>query len=128
MARPDVGAETGRVYDGTLGDDFLQRVVVEIDYQRQTVRLYDPSSYNYSGTGASFPLTFSASLPVIQAKFTDPKGKSLEAPFVVGTANDSSAIVFDRFSETHHIFSSHWKTIPCVDPALNSSGTARSAG
>lgn len=123
-ARPNVATETGHAYDGTLGNDFFERVVVEIDYQRQTVRLYDPASYNYSGAGVAFPLTFSAGLPLIQAKFTEPKGKVLEAPFVVSTANDASIVLFDPYSESHRLLSSHWKTIPCVDPGLNASGTA----
>ena len=124
VARPELGSQTGRIYEGSLGNDFFERVVVEIDYGRQTVRLYDPAAYTYSGSGTAFHLTFSGGLPLIQAKFTDAKGKFLEAPFVVSTANDSSAIIFDRYAEAHHLLSSHWKTIPSVDPELNNSGTA----
>ncbi len=124
IAREGVGSEIGRPYEGTLGNDFLQRTVVEIDYGRQTVRLYDPAMYTYSGPGATFHLTFSAGLPVISAKFTDLKGKLLDGEFVVSTVNDASIVIFDRYAEAHHIFSPHWKTIPSVDPALNASGNA----
>jgi PDZ domain-containing protein len=119
LARPDLGSLTGRVYEGTLGGDFFQRLVVEIDYGRHTVRLYDPASYTYSGGGQAFPLAFSAGIPLVQAKFTELKGKYLEAGFVVGTANDSSTILFDRYAEAHRVRSSHWKTVLSVDPQLN---------
>jgi len=124
IAREDFGPRIGRVYEGTLGNDFFQRVVVEIDYARQTVRLYDPATYTYSGNGTALHLTFAAGLPLISAKFTNSKGKVLEGDFVVSTALDASTVVFDRYAESHRIFSSHWKTIPSVDPALNGSGGA----
>ncbi len=124
MERGDFGREIGRAYEGTLGGDFLQRVVVEIDYARQTVRLYDPAVYTYSGGGAALRLSFAAGLPVIAAKFTNAKGKTQEGNFVVDTMLGASTVIFDRYAEMHHVFSSHWKTIPSVDPALNSPGGA----
>ncbi|HVB55905.1 MAG TPA: PDZ domain-containing protein [Candidatus Acidoferrales bacterium] len=114
-ARKDFGLEVGRAYEGTLGRDFFERVVVEIDYARRTVRLYDPAVYKYSGQGAVFPLIFSGSAPVVQAKFSVPKGKDLKADFLVNTALDASTVVFDRYAEAHHIFSGHFKTIPDVN-------------
>ena len=56
--KPNFSAETGQPYLGTLGGDFLSRVIVEIDYARQTVRLYDPGVYKYLGMGTAFPLKF----------------------------------------------------------------------
>ena len=124
IARQDLGLQIGRTYEGTLGTDFFERSVVEIDYGRRTVRLYDPATYTYSGSGATLHVTLSGGLPVIGAKFTDLKGRLLEGQFVASTANDESTIIFDGYAESHHIFSPHWKTIPSVDPALNSSGGA----
>ena len=115
---PTSACDIGRAYDGTLGGDFFARAVVEVDYARQTVRLYDPSSYKYSGQGATFHLTLSAGLPVVQAKFTNQKGKLLEGDFVVSTANDDTVILFDHYAESHRILGEHWKTIPNVDPVL----------
>src|SRR5262249_38600688 len=45
----DFAAEVGRTYEGTLGNDFLNCYVAEIDYSRQTLQLYDPGPYVYSG-------------------------------------------------------------------------------
>jgi hypothetical protein len=115
---PDFGSQIGRIYEGTLGNDFLQRVVVEIDYGRLTVRLYDPSVYRYAGAGKPLPLSFAAGAPVVEAKFTEPKGKDLSAPFIVNTALDASVVVFNRYAEAHRLLRSHWKMLPTLDPHI----------
>jgi hypothetical protein len=116
---PNFGAKIGRAYEGTLGNDFLQQVVVEIDYGRLTVRLYDPSAYKYSGRGKSAPLTFAGGIPIVQAKFTEPRGKTLESGFVINTALDASAVISTAYADAHKLLRAHWKTIPTLDPDLD---------
>ena len=116
--KPNFSAETGQAYLGTLGGDFLSRVVVEIDYVRQTVRLYDPGAYKYSGKGTAFALKFDGQVPVVRAKFTLPGQRTHEGDFVVNTALDASLVISERFAETHRIFSSHLKTISSSDPEI----------
>lgn len=41
---------------GLLGFEFFRRFVVEFDYDHRTVRLFEPASYAYRGTGARIPL------------------------------------------------------------------------
>src|ERR1700719_72642 len=96
--KPDFSQQVGRPYQGTLGADFFSRVVVELDYARQTLRLYDPNAYKYAGKGTILPLRFAGSTPVISAKFTLPGQKTHEADFVVDTALDASLLISDRFS------------------------------
>jgi hypothetical protein len=110
--------EVGRQYQGTLGADFFSRVVVEVDYARQTLRLYDPAAYKYSGKGTAFPLRFERSTPVIGARFTLPGQKTHEGNFGVDTALDASLLISDRFAEAHRIFSSRLKTITASDPEI----------
>lgn len=120
LAPKDFGEIVGRPYEGTLGNDFLNRVIVEVDYGRETVRLYDPGSYHYEGKGTAVPLTFAGGLPLIHAKFTEPKGKSLAADFVVDTALDASIVLSSRFAEAHHLFSSRMSSAFASDPELDS--------
>ncbi len=115
QASPNFGTQMGRVYEGTLGNDFFERVVVEIDYGRQTVRLYDPGVYKYAGSGKSIPLTFAGGVPIVAAKFTEPRGKTLEGGFIVNTALDTSVVISNRYAEAHHLLRSHWKMIPVWD-------------
>jgi hypothetical protein len=115
--------EVGRPYQGTLGADFFSRVVVEIDYSRQTLRLYDPAAYKYTGKGAILPLRFSGSVPLIKASLKLAGQKTREDDFVVNTALDASVMISDRFSEVHRIFSSHVKTINAFDPQIEGGAT-----
>lgn len=119
FAPKDFGAIVGRPYEGTLGIDFLNRVVMEIDYGRETVRLYDPSSYHYDGKGVTLPLTLIGGMPVIRAKFTEPKGKNLEADFLVNTALNESIVFSNRYADAHHLFSSRVSTASASDPQLD---------
>src|SRR5580704_3664421 len=67
--KDNFGSQTGLLYQGTLGADFFTRLVIVVDYLRQTVQLYDPDTFKYSGTGKSFPATFLGTAPLIHAKF-----------------------------------------------------------
>ncbi len=116
MARNGFGAQVGRDYEGALGADFLNAVVVKLDYERQTLQLYDPASFQYSGQGKSFPLTFAGAEPLIQGKFSMAGGKHVEAEFAVNTALDASIVISERFAQSHDLFSASLKTIPTADP------------
>jgi PDZ domain len=115
MAKSGFGAQVGRLYEGTLGADFFSAVVVKVDYARQTLQLYDPATYQYSGQGKSFPLTFAGGEPVVQAKFTMASGKHFEAEFAVNTALDASIVLSEKYSESRGLFSSSLATIPGTD-------------
>jgi len=93
MAKKDFGAYVGRPYEGTIGNDVLADAVVEIDYARQTVRLYDPATYQYSGRGKTFHLNLASGEPVMQAKFSETNGNMLEGDFAVDTALDASIVI-----------------------------------
>jgi hypothetical protein len=117
-------AQNGKVYQGTLANDFFSRVVLEIDYSRQTVRVFDPGTYNYSGSGTSFPITFSGKYPLIRAKFSLPGEKTVEGEFNVDTALDEGIVISDRFATPHRLFSSRMKTIPDVSPRAEGNAKA----
>ena len=50
-------------YQGTIGNDVFSGVVMELDYGRHTVRMYDPAAFHYKGAGKSFPLTMPGRCP-----------------------------------------------------------------
>jgi hypothetical protein len=123
VGKPDFSQEVGRPYQGTLGAAFFSRVVVELDYARETLRLYDPNAYKYTGKGTILPLRFAGSTPVISAKFTLPGQKNRDTDFAVDTTLDASLLISDRFTEAHHMFSSHLKTISASDPEIEAGAT-----
>ena len=116
--KKDFGAYVGRPYEGTIGNDVLADAVVEIDYARQTVRLYDPTTYQYSGRGKSFHLNLASGEPVVQAKFTETNGKTFDGSFAVDTALDASIVISGKFEQAHHLHFTHTKTIPATDIEL----------
>jgi hypothetical protein len=112
IANPDFGARVGRPYEGTIGGDMLADVVAELDYARQTVRLYDAATYRYTGAGKSFPLTFRDGTPLVKAKFEVGGHKSGEVWFALNTTLTASLVISDKFAQQHHLFSSHMKSLP----------------
>jgi hypothetical protein len=57
MSLEVVEQQLGRSVDGLVGLDLFLKHVVEIDYSGKKLRLYDPQTYVYSGTGESISLT-----------------------------------------------------------------------
>ncbi|HXW56164.1 MAG TPA: PDZ domain-containing protein [Candidatus Cybelea sp.] len=118
-ARPELASEIGRSYEGTLGGDFLSRVVVEIDYARQTMRVFDPRVYKYAGKGVGLPLSVVAGVPVIRAKLVNPRGKQFEADYALDTTLVAGVLVSQRFSDAHRVFPPPGKKVKrAYDPQL----------
>lgn len=117
--KKNFAAYVGRPYEGTIGNDVLADAVVEIDYARQTVRLYDPATYQYPGRGKSFHLNLSSGEPVVQAKFSGTSGKMLEGNFAVDTALDASIVISGKFGQAHHLHLAHTRAIPATDIELS---------
>jgi hypothetical protein len=118
-ARNDFGAQMGMPYQGTLGADFFARLVVVVDYSRQTVQLYDPTTYKYSGGARGFQATFAGNTPLIRAKFSIPGQKLIEADFIVNTALDFPIVFSRTFTDDHRISAGHFKTIPASYPSVD---------
>lgn len=118
------GARIGRPYEGTIGNDVFSSVVMELDYGRQSVRMYDPAAYKYSGAAKSLPLTFRDGIPLVRAKINVGGKNSGEALFVLNTSLDASLIVWDKFAQAHHLLRSHLKTIPVAPGELGVGGNA----
>jgi PDZ domain len=124
QANAGFGRRLGRPYEGAIGNDILSGAVIEIDYGRQTVRLYDPASYHYKGAGKGLPLTMRDGMPAVRAKIDVAGHKSGEALFVINTALDVPVLISDRFANQRHFFSSHLKTVPLAPGELGVGGKA----
>ena len=57
-----VGRDLGHPLDGLLGYDFFHRFVVEINYNANVLRLYDPKVYRYTGPGVTVPIVMKGKL------------------------------------------------------------------
>jgi hypothetical protein len=119
ITREDFAQQVGQAYQGTLGRDFFDRVVVEIDYHRQTVQLYDPGVFTYSGQGKSFPLTFAGPVPLIRAKFEVSGHRSRTEDFALDTALDAGVIFYRGFTDSAKISAAHFKSEPASYPEVD---------
>ncbi|MGB8522702.1 MAG: PDZ domain-containing protein [Candidatus Acidiferrales bacterium] len=118
-AKKDFAAQMGVPYRGTLGADFFARFVVVVDYSRQTIQLYDPATYTYSGAAKGVQGTFAGTTPIVKAKVSIPGQKTLEADFVVNTALDFPIVFSRTFTDDHRISSAHFKTISASYPSVD---------
>src|SRR3984957_1108238 len=117
--KDNFASQTGLLYQGTLGADFFKRLVIVVDYLRQTVQLYDPDTFKYSGTGKSFPATFVGTAPLIHAKFEVAGHRPLEAGFEVNSALDAAIVFSKAYTEAHRFSSWRFRTIAVSYPQLD---------
>jgi hypothetical protein len=90
-----------RIY-GVIGYNVLQPYVVEIDYARQVVSLYDPQTYRYSGRGARFPAHMLGHYdPQIDGLLAAPGQAAFQVRFTLDTGAGGTIVttpIVDRFN------------------------------
>jgi hypothetical protein len=119
ISRQKFVEQTGQPSPGILGKDFFDRVVIEADYVRQTVQLYDPSVFTYSGPGKSFPISLDGETPLIRAKAEIAGHKTVDADFVVETGIDFAILFYRAFTDAERISAAHFKTVPASYPQID---------
>ena len=73
----------GRVVDGVIGYTLFSRYVVELDYRAKVVNLYEPKTYQYTGTGESVPIRIMSNVPFARLKIPIVGRKPIEGEFIV---------------------------------------------
>jgi hypothetical protein len=56
--------------DGLVGSDLFFRYVVDIDYARHRLSLYEPKTFRYTGAGTAIPLTIVKRVPHVAVTIT----------------------------------------------------------
>ena len=88
LAAYKINSPPGFDFDGILGYDFIAPFVVEIDYQKKTMKLSDPSAYVYRGKGEIIPLNLAGRrTPLVRTIITVTK----RSPFLANLELDSGA-------------------------------------
>ena len=93
----------GRRVDGLIGQDFLERHVVEIDYQRRRIRILDPARFVPSGGGIAIPITVEGGHPVAEGAITVREGPPIPGRFLIDTGVRATIILFRPFSVAHRL-------------------------
>lgn len=88
----------GFQFDGTLGYDFINQFVVEIDYQNKIMNLYSPRSFAYSGRGEVIPLILAGRrTPLAHTKIILEGRAPVEANLEVDTGADGTFVINSPF-------------------------------
>lgn len=82
----------GRSFEGNIGADILQHYVLELDYDKEVMRLYEPATFQYVGGGDSLPLSFVQGIPFVNLEVSLPNGKSVKGDFLIDTAGGGMSI------------------------------------
>jgi hypothetical protein len=103
MALNSIENSLGRAMDGILGAEFFRRYVVEIDYEKREISLYEPADFKYAGRGKSLPLTFYHNHPYVRAKVWLPGISPVEGEFVIDAGSNFPVILLPAFIERHKL-------------------------
>ena len=92
----------GFEFDGVIGYDFINAFVVEIDYLKKIMNLYDPRTYSYRRRGEVIPLVLDdRRIPLVDVTITPPAGAPLNAVLGVDTGADRAFIFNNSFVKQH---------------------------
>lgn len=80
----------GRSVSGIIGYELFEQTVVELDYQRQTLRLHRPQTYQYQGNGQRIPLVMEGDRPYINATITPYGYPALSAKLMIDLGSNAA--------------------------------------
>jgi hypothetical protein len=94
----------GFEFDGIIGCDFIRQFVIEIDYLKKTMNLYNPRTYRYAGRGKSIPLILIAgNTPLVNMKILVAGRAAVNAKLEVDTGGDNTVLVNSPFVKSHKL-------------------------
>ena len=98
-----VAALRGRRRDGVIDAGLFQRFVVEISPKQKVIRLHQPATFHYTGSGKTVPLRFRDETAIIAATLVLGDGSAVTEQFEVDTGCDSGLCLGSAFVTRHHL-------------------------
>lgn len=96
----------GKKISGVIGYDVIKELVVEIDYASRKINLYQPESYQYSGAGEIFPLTFEENMPFVQASVAFDGRAAINGKFEIDSGSTGAVLFNTPFVKKHLLLKS----------------------
>src|SRR5439155_24434268 len=94
----------GFEFDGIIGCDFIKQFVVEVDYLKRIMNLYNPRTYRYVGSGKSVPLILiGQNSPLVDAKIFLAGRVPVKVKLEVDTGGDNAVLVNSPFVKRHKL-------------------------
>lgn len=99
-------------FDGIIGYDFINQFVVEIDFLKKVMTLYNPKTYNYSGKGEIIPLLFKERrTPLVMTKIAFNNSVSVESKLELDTGADGTITFNTPFVDKNKLLTAISKTV-----------------
>jgi predicted aspartyl protease len=88
----------GKRIDGVLGADFCRRFVTELDYENESLTIYEPDEFDPPIDAEFVPITYLSGIPLVKASVDD-----YEGDFVVDTGNAGSLVFHKPYADEHNL-------------------------
>jgi hypothetical protein len=75
----------GRRVDGILGYDFFQHHVIELNYQKRLITIYEPKDFTYPGRANSVNAVLVNNIPFVRAGVRQTRSQFIEGYFEIDT-------------------------------------------
>src|SRR5258708_539660 len=73
--------------------------VVELDFEKQTMRLYEPKSFRYEGRGTALPFSLVQRIPFVDLEVSLPNGKSVRGGFLLDSGGNMVVHIHKQVAE-----------------------------
>jgi hypothetical protein len=101
-----VARGTGRHADGLVGREFLEKYVVEFDYEKRQMTVYEPDGYQYSGSGTILPIEFKRGGPVLRGALRMPEKPSLPVRLLIDAPHNGALLLTSPFVNQNQLLDS----------------------
>ncbi len=91
----------GRRVDGLLGEDFLRRHVVQIDYAGRTLRVLEPGTFAPPAGATVVPIELESGLAVARGTLAPAGRGPIDCHFVIDTGVRTTLVVYHPFAVAH---------------------------
>lgn len=104
-------ATVGHDVDGIIGNTLVKRFIVQVDYDKSELSLFDFGDFKNSGKGTSVPLRMSNGMLSLQGELTIKPGKSYTGNFVFDTGAAYHLICFRPFVRDNRLLVNGFKPL-----------------
>lgn len=94
------------IYDGLFGANLLRNYITKVNFDNQTIDLYNFGNYEYDGKAKPLVFDYKTGLPVIKVNLTFEDKKTVEGSFTFDTGAGYDLIVYGPFNHKHNLQSS----------------------
>jgi len=102
--------EMGKEGDGIIGNTLIRQFITHIDYDKNTISLYDFGDFQYRGKGTVVPITMPAGVMILPGQLDIVKDKSYSGYFVFDTGASYDLICFRPFVRQNKLLVSGFKS------------------